>query len=211
MPLRNAYWPVLLVALVGGVAGCAASDTIAADASVVLVDDAGLAPDAPADRPLDAIASADAGPSPADATADGGGPCHSDDDCALVNDCCACAAISRGEKPAACDPKRTCVTTLCAQYQGIDHARCSAGRCVLGFDCDTTSLACKRLAPLCPPGQVPQVVGPPGGRCYGQCVDARQCVAVPACSSCRPTDLCVGAGATGLHCLDPLLGSSLVR
>jgi hypothetical protein len=209
MPLRNAYLPSLLVALVGAVAGCAASNTTAVDASAVGADSDVI--DAPADHPLDTTASSDAASTGLDATGDGGATCHSDDDCLLVSDCCACTAIPRGEKPATCDPKRVCVTTLCAQYQGIDHARCSAGRCVLGFDCDTTSIACKRLAPLCPLGQVPQVVGPPGGRCYGECVDARQCLAVPACSSCRPTDLCVGAAAAGLHCLDPLLGSSLAR
>jgi len=125
--------------------------------------------------------------------------CLSDADCQLVNDCCRCQAIPSGEKVAACDPQRSCVTLVCAQYQGIETARCSAGRCILGFDCDTTKVLCKRVAPLCPPGQVPLVAG----QCYGECVDARQCLTVPSCASCQPADTCVRRPSSPqtLHCL----------
>jgi hypothetical protein len=132
------------------------------------------------------------------------GPCQTDDDCQLVNDCCSCQAIPRGEKAPSCDPNRLCGTLICAQFPGVDRAHCSAGRCVLGFDCDPGMIACKRLPPVCPPGQIPQVVGQGDGRCYGECVDARQCLTVPACSACRPTDLCARPDAsTALHCLGP--------
>jgi hypothetical protein len=132
------------------------------------------------------------------------GTCATDDDCQLVNDCCSCEAIPRGENAPACDSKRSCVMPICAQYPGVDHARCSAGRCLLGFDCDPTMIACKRLPPVCPPGQTPQVVGQGGARCYGACVDARQCLTVPACGACRPTDECARPDAsTALHCLGP--------
>src|SRR5689334_13976179 len=73
-----------------------------------------------------------------EASATAAGPCRTDDDCQLVNDCCACEAIPRGEKAPACDPNRSCGTFVCAQYAGVDRAHCSAGRCVLGFDCDST-------------------------------------------------------------------------
>jgi hypothetical protein len=124
--------------------------------------------------------------------------CQNDDDCRLVNDCCTCQAIPVGEKAAVCDPNRACVVSTCAQYQGVSRAHCSAGRCVLGFACDPAQLLCKRVAPLCPAGQVPQVVN----GCYGECVDARQCLSVPTCAACRSTDLCVRAVAAPavLHC-----------
>jgi hypothetical protein len=197
------------VALVSAaVVGCAVTEPPAPDAAA----QAGWQTDAPtADDASEAAvsphvpASADAAalpPSPADAGAPASAAgCQTDDDCQLVRDCCSCQAIPRGEKPAACDPNRSCVISLCAQYQGgVDRARCSAGLCVLGFDCDTTTIVCKRLPPICPPGQAPQVVG----GCFGECVDARQCRAVPACTACRLTDRCVRSAVspTTLHCQD---------
>jgi hypothetical protein len=160
---------VALASLV--VAACVGSAGLPGDAMVaardVPADASGRATDGPADRSVPA-------PSPAPAAA-----CAVDEDCRLVSDCCTCQAIPRDGKAPSCDPKRSCVTSVCAQYQGIDQARCAAGRCVLGFDCDTTTVVCKRLPPVCPTGQVPQVVGTQGARCYGECVDATQCLKVP--------------------------------
>ena len=92
--------------------------------------------------------------------------------------------------------------SVCAQYPGVDRARCSAGRCVLGFECDPAKILCKRLPPVCPPGQVPQVVS----GCYGECVDARQCLTVASCAVCGPADVCVRgvAALPGWHCQAPL-------
>jgi len=95
--------------------------------------------------------------------------------------------------------------SVCAQYKSVDRATCSGGRCVLGFQCDTTAVLCKRLPPLCPLGQVPQVVN----SCYGECVDARQCATVPSCTVCHPSDACVRtvAAPAGLHCQSPVMAN----
>jgi hypothetical protein len=195
-------------------AGCASSVPTAADegATPVGTTDAGAPKaDAAVAGPvaLDAAtadARADAPPAPAAPAADAAAPgaaagCQTDNDCVLISDCCACLAIKRGEKATTCDPNRSCVMSVCAQYQGVDRARCSAGRCVLGFDC-TSSVLCKRLPPICPQGQVPQVVN----GCYGECVETRQCATVTSCVVCRSTDLCVRtvAAPAGLHCHAPL-------
>jgi hypothetical protein len=196
VPVQIALGCVVL----GVAAGCAgtgagADALAAADGPVPTAADAASTPDAAST--VDMVPAADSAAS-APAAA-----CQSDDDCQLVSDCCSCQAIPRGEKPATCDPKRSCVMSVCAQYRGVDRARCSAGRCVLGFECDPGQILCKRLPPVCPPGQVPQVVN----ACYGECVDARQCLTVASCAVCGPADVCVRAVAAlgSLHCHAPLL------
>jgi hypothetical protein len=172
------------------------ADAVAADTGRTAADlAAGPADSAGGMEPPAAPPLADA------AAAEGAAACASDDDCRLVSDCCSCTAIPRGEKAPFCDPKRSCVVSVCAQYQGLERARCAGGRCVLGFDCDPASIQCKRLAPLCPVGQVPRVMG----GCYGECVDARQCLSVASCSACGAADACVpsSGAASGLHCQGP--------
>jgi hypothetical protein len=131
--------------------------------------------------------------------------CARDADCQLVNDCCSCVAVPRMDRAPACDSRIACAQTFCMQFGGIDQPRCVAGRCVLGLDCDATVVACKRLAPTCPAGQVPRIVGGLGARCYGECVDARQCLSVPSCAGCAKDELCVRGtdanGATTQHCV----------
>jgi hypothetical protein len=168
--------------------------------AVVRPPDAGAGIDAPSAVRLDAgvrldVAAAAMGPAAA-------AQCQKDSDCQLVNDCCTCAAIPKGEKVPACDPKTACLIPSCMQFGGVEQPRCAAGRCVLGFDCDTASVTCKRAAPVCPAGQVPRVVMQGVQRCFGECMDARQCLAVPSCASCARADLCVRTGAaTSLHCV----------
>jgi hypothetical protein len=191
-------------------AGCASNEPAAAGERVPMerVADGGtLIADAPSDSAV--VVGDSPGPAP-DATAeaavslsvDGGAAalCQADNDCQLVSDCCSCQAILRGEKAPSCDPNRSCVMSVCAQYKGVDRGRCSAGRCVLGFDCVGPAL-CKRLPPVCPLGQVPQVVD----GCYGECVDAQQCATVASCALCRSGDLCVRtvAAPAGWHCQSP--------
>lgn len=204
-------WICLGAALAAGACTSSEPDSVPAvgsapppaDAGAVPVDaapDAVVAADSP--QPAPDLAS-DAGASPPGADAVPGAPatgCGDDNDCQLISDCCSCQAILRGEKAPSCDPNRSCVMSVCAQYQGLDRARCSAGRCVLGFDC-AGPVMCKRLPPVCPLGQVPQVKN----GCYGECVDARQCVTVAACAACRPGDSCVRAVAApaGWHCQAP--------
>lgn len=178
------------------------------------IGDGGLrAPDAPWDRGAprpEVTAATEAGVDTTGAS-EGGPPaavaaapqCLKDADCMLVNDCCTCAALPRGERPPACDPKMACLIPSCTQYGGIEQVRCVAGRCILGFDCDATTVNCRRSAPMCPPGQVPRVVTLGNQRCYGECVDARQCLAVPSCMSCARGDLCVkyAPSPQPLHCV----------
>jgi hypothetical protein len=132
--------------------------------------------------------------------------CLKDSDCVLVDDCCHCQALGRDQKAPTCDPKIACVQTACMEFGGVERARCAAGRCILGLDCDTSTVACRRAPPICPPGQVPKVTGLGLLRCYGECVDARQCAFVPSCSGCLKEDLCVRRpeGSRSLsHCVPP--------
>jgi hypothetical protein len=170
----------------GGVADVAPDASAASEAARDAPADARL-PDGPAAPP--AVAAP--------------GDCHRDEDCRLVNDCCSCAAVARGQADPACDPAKSCLMTTCAQYGGIDRPRCLAGRCIVGFACDTSDVTCKRAPPVCPAGQTPLVVGTGAQKCYGECVDAEQCAAVPACSACAPDDLCVHTPAIeeATHCV----------
>jgi hypothetical protein len=131
------------------------------------------------------------------------GACRQDDDCRLIDDCCSCAAVPGGQTAPACDRQKSCLTTTCAQYGGVERARCVGGRCIVGFNCQTGTVRCNRPRPVCPPGQTPLALGSREGRCYGECVDARQCMTVPACSVCAPGDLCLRtAGADDAnHCV----------
>jgi hypothetical protein len=131
--------------------------------------------------------------------------CQKDSDCVLVNDCCNCQALGKDEKAPSCDPKIACVQTRCMEYGGIERGRCITGRCVLALDCDASTVACRRAAPTCAPGQVPRVIGTGATRCYGECTDARQCAAVPGCTSCGKDDLCVKTFEAGRwHCVPPV-------
>jgi hypothetical protein len=178
----------------------AARDGGAAAEAAVRPFDAGAAGDVPVAVRLDGGARLDLGAAPMGPAA--APQCQKDSDCQLVNDCCTCAAIPKSEKVPACDPKTACLIPSCMQFGGVDQPRCAAGRCVLGFDCDTASVTCKRAAPVCPAGQVPRVVMQGMQRCFGECVDARQCLAVTSCASCARADLCARTGAaTSLHCL----------
>ncbi len=130
--------------------------------------------------------------------------CVKDQDCQLVNDCCNCVALPASDRAPACDPKIMCLTTSCMQYGGVDGARCVAGRCILALDCDSTTVVCKRAPPQCPAGQVPRIIGKGVERCFGECVDARQCLGVPACQGCAKGDLCVKYSTrpeTAAHCV----------
>jgi hypothetical protein len=201
---------LLALLLLAGVAACAVSKD---DLVIVPSDGAADKPSAASDARSygDVADGSRAGaetPSPAP-TSDGAaavqGPaqCQRDEDCQLVNDCCSCQAIGGSEPVPICDPRNNCVMPSCSQYGGLDRARCMAGRCVLGFDCDTTNVTCKKLPPVCPPGETPRVVGDGAARCYGECVDARQCLSVPTCAVCAPKDLCVrySPSTQPLHCV----------
>jgi hypothetical protein len=80
-----------------------------------------------------------------------------------------------------CDPMVACIE-LAAQYCGCDgktftasgcspRAYAHRGSCEAGVSCDPSKIICKRIAPICPAGQVPSVEG----TCYGPCVKVESC------------------------------------
>jgi hypothetical protein len=225
-PVLKVRLPFLVFAGVAAASACAspserasAPTSLPLDAAAVEVDAAGdaaadrvSAPDVAADRRAwpDAGSAAldparvDAALLPPDAGApSSGAACGEDDDCRLVDDCCSCLAVTRDQAAPACDPKKSCPTTTCAQYGGVDRARCVAGRCIVGFECQTGPVTCNRQPPVCPPGQTPLAVGPVDDRCYGECVDADQCLAVPGCTACAPGALCLRTPSSdqAYHCV----------
>lgn len=111
----------------------------------------------------------------------GAGPeCTTDADCKLWSDCCTCIGLAPGETPPASCPM-TCLEDACSAT-GVKSASCVAGRCVAGYDCDSTQVTCKVAVPKCPSGQVPRVQG----TCYtGDCVPAGECSYVDSCSVCN--------------------------
>ncbi len=112
--------------------------------------------------------------------------CKQDNDCKVFNDCCTCEGIPKTENPASCPA--ICLQNSC-EALGVPPTTvsCVAGRCVKGFDCDTSKVTCKAAAPVCPAGQVAQVKG----NCYTfSCVAASECAFVPGCGDCAPTDVC---------------------
>jgi hypothetical protein len=207
--VRTARAALIFLSTVAG--ACAESTDQEAGTPVVgRTPDAALASDAASDAvPDQAHQMPDAGR--ADALAGDaadhhvpvGGICHQDEDCRLVDDCCSCLAVPNGQVGPGCDPRKSCLMTACTQYGGVERARCVAGRCVVGFDCDTATVTCKRQPPVCPPGQTPLAVGKAADRCYGECVDAQQCAAVPACGACAPADLCLHTPGVdeAIHCV----------
>lgn len=128
--------------------------------------------------------------------------CTVDGDCTLFSDCCSCIGIPSGsDEPYGCD--MACAIDSCSAA-GIKQARCAAGRCVAGFECDPMKSACFSMPPVCPPGRVPSVVG----ACWGPCVDVTQCSGVPSCAECMQSNaICVqldlqgGDTSLSAHCV----------
>jgi len=113
----------------------------------------------------------------------GGAPqpeCTSAADCKLQNDCCTCEAIAPGEIIPPCPI--ACLVSKCeAQQLPKDKVACIAGRCVAGFDCDSSKVTCKVLPPVCEAGLIPAVKGD----CYaGGCVPVTECTNVKSCADC---------------------------
>lgn len=127
----------------------------------------------------DASSSSDTGQTPA-------GPCVSDQDCALHNDCCSCYGLPADQVDGQC--KKRCEQPMCDQL-GIDQAVCRFGVCITEeVHCDGSKVACDEAPPDCPEGQVPQVVGV----CWsGLCVDAVSCDVVADCGACPAGTMCV--------------------
>jgi hypothetical protein len=103
---------------------------------------------------------------------------------------------------ASCDS--VCMQSRCGAL-GLEspQASCVAGRCVVGFECDSTKVLCKVAPPQCPAGQVPLIAGP----CWqGACVPAGDCASVSDCAACTGALACatfIERGGQTHHCYAP--------
>lgn len=112
--------------------------------------------------------------------------CKTANDCKVFNDCCSCEGVPKAENPTVCPA--LCKQNKCESL-GVSPTtvECVAGRCVKGYDCDTSKVTCKAAEPACPSGQVPEVKG----NCYTfNCVPANECMFVPSCAKCGGNDVC---------------------
>lgn len=158
-------------------------------------------------------------------TGDGDNACASAADCALVNDCCNCAAVPVGEQPSCED--MTCLQPSCeAQFGGfVPEATCTFGTCQLSaLSCDIGQVTCKIAPPpACEGGSVRSVIDD----CYGPCVPAEMCEELPfdcdattcgdgfACltSQSGSTSKCVPlpddcGGVASCECVGPWIGEA---
>lgn len=136
--------------------------------------------------------------------------CKADGDCKVFEDCCSCEGVPKADNPPVC--KMACTTKKCAAL-GVSSTEvaCVAGRCVKGFECNTTAVVCLAMPPKCPAGEVAQVKG----ACWsGECVPADECKNVAACSDCDTSKYAcvtyVAKPAPVRHCVDvpPVCGGS---
>ena len=137
--------------------------------------------------------------------------CNVDSDCKVFEDCCSCDGIPTSQNPGIC--KLGCTTKKCAAL-GVSatEVSCVAGRCVKGYDCDSSKVVCLTKAPNCPAGEVAQIKG----NCWsGACVPAGECTSVASCSDCTSAKYAcvtyVAKPAPVRHCVDiplPCAGAS---
>ncbi len=135
----------------------------------------------------------------------GGGPaspeCTTATDCKVFADCCSCLGVPTTENPTSCP--QNCLLDKCGEIDAPKAAACVAGRCVMGFECDSSKVTCKSLPPTCPAGQVARV--DPTTQCWKGCVPAGECNSVKSCSDCTGELVCAGY-VTQLgpqnHCVD---------
>lgn len=131
--------------------------------------------------------------------------CTKASDCRLQSDCCNCRAVPVGTQDAQC--QLACVQSKCAQLNLPDGAvDCVAGRCVAGFNCESTKVTCMTSPPACAAGEAPGVNAQ--GTCYtGVCVPVTQCKRVSSCAACSSSQACVSyaaqqqSGTTRIHCV----------
>jgi hypothetical protein len=118
-----------------------------------------------------------------------------------VNDCCTCAGFPTGTTPPSC-PMENCFVPICESLLfPAPKAKCVAGRCVAGFNCNPETVQCPMPQPSCPPGRTPSVVN----GCWAGCVPTIECGVVGSCEQCAAGEACVtlvGEGALGDHCVD---------
>jgi hypothetical protein len=118
----------------------------------------------------------------------GVGPeCTTANDCKLLSDCCTCEAVAPGEAVPTCPPI-ACLVNQCEAHALLpNRVACVAGRCVAGFECDSSKVICKSLPPTCDAGFIPAVKD----GCYaGGCVPVTECISVRSCLDCKGRSTC---------------------
>ncbi len=128
-----------------------------------------------------------------DSGADTGTPessmeCMSDEDCVLVDTCCACTGAHADDEPATCDDD--CEASQCTQAGLSEHpVQCNFGTCQLAdVECNDTFVVCDEAPPKCPEGLLPSIVE----GCYtGLCVPPEACDFVPDCTWCGDAETCI--------------------
>lgn len=127
--------------------------------------------------------------------------CKTDDDCQVIDNCCACMAMPKGVPVPGC-PVPECYASACDSL-GVpsSNPHCIAGHCTLDIECDAEKVACNALPPECPAGQVPAVKN----MCWtGTCVEPSACMSVTDCAACTAGGgLCVAnqAWMETYHCV----------
>ena len=126
--------------------------------------------------------------------------CTKDSDCALLSDCCECRAYVVGEAVAECSLPCTVNTCVSMGLPFTHEAKCIAGQCAVGFNCNPSDALCDSLPPECKPGMSNSV----RNGCWGPCVPASDCESVPSCKDCDPNGfLCISndAHTSTKHCV----------
>lgn len=128
--------------------------------------------------------------------------CTQASDCKVFEDCCSCEGVPSSANPSIC--KMACTTKKCAEL-GVSSTEvsCVAGRCVKGYECDSSKVVCLSMPPKCAAGEVAQVKG----SCWtGKCVPAGECLGVASCSECDGSKYAcvtnVAKPAPTRHCVD---------
>jgi hypothetical protein len=130
--------------------------------------------------------------------ADTGAPtsgCMTDDDCALVDDCCTCGAIALGQVPPMCEID--CDQSSCeASGIAMPAVQCELGICQLvpSVECNPVGITCDSVPPPCEDGSVPSVEN----NCWtGNCVPVDACNSVGSCDDCPDDRACIEQVAKG--------------
>jgi hypothetical protein len=115
--------------------------------------------------------------------------CVVDEDCELINDCCACTAGPIGETPPACPAD--CEANFCDAFGlGEIGVVCRFGTCQLrDVQCNPAAALCGEQPPTCGEGLAPRV--DLATDCWGECIPAEACNLVGDCSLCGPGEVCV--------------------
>jgi hypothetical protein len=114
--------------------------------------------------------------------------CEQDEDCMLLNDCCYCLATHVEDAPPPCEMQECFAPTCDANGLPNLEVRCRFGTCeFVPFSCSPFLVACDELPPECTASQLPSVVD----GCWGPCVPAELCDAVPSCDTCLEGEVCI--------------------